>query len=117
MAKILAFHFSSGMPTLLAMPYRFILLVAVVLAGCSDTVAEKPRKTRQERAADAEAQLSKTPESRTYRFDGNELRVVEVPVKDGSGFVDIQRCFVWRDQEFKTATMSCGQQPEIMLSN
>jgi outer membrane biogenesis lipoprotein LolB len=100
------------------MPYRFILLVsALVLTGCSDTAAEKPRKTRQERAADAQAQLSRTPESRTYRFDGNELRVVEVPVKDSTDFVDIQRCFIWRDQEFKTSTMSCGQQPDILLSN
>jgi len=100
------------------MPYRFILLVsALVLAGCSDTVAEKPRKTRQERAADAQAQLSKTPDSRTYRIEGNELRVVEVPVKDSTDFVDIQRCFIWRDQEFKTSTMSCGQQPDILLSN
>lgn len=118
MATIVAFHFSSGVPTLLAMPYRFILLAsAVVLAGCSDTAAEKPRKTRQERNAEAEIRLSKTPESRSYRFDGNELKVIEVPVKDFTGHVDIQRCFVWRDQEFKTATLSCGQQPDILLSN
>jgi hypothetical protein len=99
------------------MVLRFLLLVALVLAGCGDTSADKPRKTQKERNADAEVLLSRTPESRTYRFESNELKVIEVPVKDASGFVDIQRCFVWRDQEFKTATLSCGQQPDILLSN
>ena len=100
------------------MPYRFILLAsAVVLAGCSDTAAEKPRKTRQERAAEAEVRLSQTPESRTYQIAGNELRVIDVPVKGLIGQVETQRCFVWRDQEFRTATLSCAQQPEILLGD
>lgn len=96
---------------------RLILLGALVLIGCGDTQAEKPRMSKKERAEAAELALSRTPDVRTYRIDGNELKVFEVPVKDSSNFVDIQRCFVWRDQEFKTATLSCGQQPEIMLSN
>lgn len=112
-----AFENTPCTSTLAGMPYRFILLVAVVLAGCSDPVAQKPRKTQQERSVDAEAQLSRTPEARTYRYDGNELKVIEVPVRDASGFVDIQRCFVWRDAEFRSAALSCGQQPEILLSN
>lgn len=53
---------------------------------------------------------------RSYRFDGSELKVIEVPVKDGSGFVDMQRCFVWRDAEFKSATLSCGQMPDVLVT-
>lgn len=97
------------------------LIAAVLLAGCTnntpiDTAAAS--KARKEgRLAKAEAVLSKTPVPRTYSLQGNQLQVVEVPVADGFGFVEMQRCFVWRDQEFKQATISCPQPPEITGSN
>jgi hypothetical protein len=97
---------------------RFILwaLAALMaLPGCSDSTA-KPRRTAQDRQQAAEAALSRTPVPRTYRFDGNELKIIDVPVADSAGFVDIQRCYVWRDAEFRTATLSCGAQPEVLLS-
>lgn len=98
------------------MPYRLMLLAALVLTGCGQP-ADPPRRTRAEREQAAEALLSRTPEARSYRFDGNELKVIDVPVKDFTGQVDVQRCFVWRDQEYRTATLSCGQQPEILPPN
>lgn len=106
------------MPTLLVMPYRLILLaVALVVAGCGDTVAEKTRLSRQKREESAQLLLSKTPQPQVYYLDGNELKVIEVPVRDSTGNVDVQRCFLWRDQEFKTSTLSCGQMPEVLLVN
>lgn len=48
---------------------------------------------------------------------GGELLVIEVPVKDITGEVDTQRCYVWRDHEFRTSTISCGQQPDVLLAN
>ena len=47
--------------------------------------------------------MSRTPTPRTYRIDGNELKVIDLPVKDASGYLELQRCFVWRDAEFRTA--------------
>ena len=88
----------------------------VAVAGCSDETP-KPRSTRAERAAKAEELLLKTPLPRTYAIGANQLLVLEIPVKDSTNFVDIQRCFVWRDTELKTSSISCGQQPEILLSN
>lgn len=112
MAKILAFHFSSGMPTLLAMPYRFILIAAALgLVGCNNSVAEKPAKTRQQRSTETEAQLSKGPTVRVHKIDGGELKVIDTPVSDIPGLVETQRCFVWRDTEFKTSAVSCPQPP------
>lgn len=99
------------------MVLRLALALSFILAGCSDTVAEKSRKSRQERAQDAEAVLSKTPVPRTYRIDGSELKVIDVPVKDASNFVDVQRCFVWTNHEYKTSSISCNQQPELILSS
>jgi hypothetical protein len=40
-----------------------------------------------------------------------------VPVADSGHFVDLQRCFIFRDLEFKQSTMSCGQQPDVVLGN
>lgn len=95
------------------------LIAAALLAGCADddinTAAARKAHT-EKRQAKAEAALSKTPVPRTYSLQGNQLQVVEVPVADSSGFVDIQRCFIWRDQEFKQATMSCGQQPDVLIT-
>lgn len=100
------------------MPYRLILIaVALVVAGCGDTVAEKPRLSRQQREEAAQLLLSKTPKPQVYHLDGNELKVIEVPVRDSTGHVEFQRCFLWRDQEFKTSTLSCGQMPDVMLVN
>lgn len=101
------------------MPYRTLMLAALVLVGCSPgNDPAEARKARQlQRQEASEAVLSKTPDARTYRYDGNELKVIEVPVRDAAGFVDIQRCFVWRDAEFRSAALSCGQQPDILLAN
>jgi hypothetical protein len=60
---------------------------------------------------------ARTPEPRSYRFDGNELKIIDVPVKDASGFLDLARCFVWRDAEFRTASLSCGTRPDVILSD
>lgn len=92
-----------------------LLLVTLLVAGCSDDAPKTARKTPAERAARAEAKLQVAPVPRTYTVGKNELLVLDVPVADGQHFVDKQRCFVFRDAEFKQATMSCGQQPDILI--
>ena len=67
--------------------------------------------------AHAESQLVKPPVPRTYTIQGNQLQVIEVPVADSSGFVDQQRCFIYRDAEFKTSSISCESRPEVVISN
>ncbi len=38
----------------------------------------------------------------------NQLLVIDVPSAGMDGFyVETQRCYVWRDAEFRAATMSC----------
>jgi hypothetical protein len=93
------------------------LTLVLALAACSDAPAGKVTTKRQDRQAAAEAALAKTPEPRSYRFDGNELKIIDVPVKDASGFLDLARCFVWRDAEFRTASLSCGTRPDVILSD
>lgn len=94
-----------------------IALIAVLLAGCSGEPSKpvRPYKTLAERKALAQEGLAKTPTPRTYRIDGNELKVIDIPVVDASGLAEVQRCYVWRDQEFRSSTLSCGQMPEILI--
>lgn len=92
-----------------------LLIVCLVAVGCTgEPVKSTPRKSLADRRADAQATLSKTPTPRTYRIDGNELKVIDIPVVDAAGLAEVQRCFVWRDQEFRSSTLSCGQMPEIL---
>jgi hypothetical protein len=90
-----------------------VLLICLLLVACTAESEKPARRTPKERLEASEIQLGKTPQPRVYRYTDAELRVIDVPVKDSSNFVELQRCFVWRDLEFKTATMSCGTQSDL----
>ena len=95
-----------------------VMLTAIAIAGCSDEAPKQSsREARAERIARAEAKVSVTPVPRTYNINGNQLLVLDVPVLDGPGHLEMQRCFVWRDSEMSAATISCPQPPEIMLNS
>lgn len=91
-----------------------LTLVLAALAACGAD-PERPKRTKQERQEAAEAQLAKTPVPRTYRYPDGELRVIDTPVPSILGDVELQRCFLWRDTELKTASLSCPQQPELIV--
>ncbi len=90
-------------------PLAFLAAAALVaLAGCSESPpAQSNQERRAARIQEAEAKLAKGPEVRTYNIGAGQLLVMETPVSDSEGFVDYQRCFVWRDSEFKIATFIC----------
>lgn len=92
------------------------IVIVMVLVAC-DNSPKPANRTPAERAARAEEKLSVPPVPRTYAVGDNQLVVVDVPVKDSEHFVDKQRCFIFRDTEFKQSTMSCGQQPDVVLGN
>ena len=49
-----------------------------------------------------------TPIPRRYKIDGHDLFIIDVPSKDeASGTLEVQRCFLWRDVEYRTAALSC----------
>lgn len=86
---------------------KFMAVLPLLLLGCSDDVPKPAKTSRVDRQAKAELQLSKTPLPRTYIIQGSQLQVLNVPVADSRGYVEMQRCYVWRDVEFKTASMQC----------
>lgn len=42
-----------------------------------------------------------------HKVDAGEIIMVTVPTGGNERATDQQHCFVWRDAEFKTATLSC----------
>jgi hypothetical protein len=89
-----------------------LLLAAALLGGCEGEPA-KPRATRKDRMEAAEVTLARTPVPRTYRYADGELRVLQVPVADGFGFVERQTCLVWRDLELRTSSISCSAPGDV----
>lgn len=78
------------------------LLIALLLIGCSQ---EKPKEVRVRQEVKASAPT-------TIPVNGNQIVVVEIPSKDGK-YTDIQKCYVWRDAEFKTSSMSCPSEQTV----
>lgn len=78
--------------------WRLLLPLLLVLYGCSDAPAETPRRKVGE---------SKAPSQQTYRFEHGELLVIDVPSYSSPKYNEMQRCFVWRDGEYKSASLQC----------
>ena len=97
---------------------KYLALLIFALAACSNDPEPVVKVNRiQSRLRAADDKISKTPLPISYPVKGNELMVMEIPVKNSLGFVDTHRCFVWRDKEFKNTTMSCGQDAAVDFSN
>lgn len=99
-----------------------ILLAGGMLAGCGGPTDEEAKASRRDyRAARAkanEAKLAAPPGTRIHQVGGNQLVVLDVPVPGIAGIVvERQRCFVWRDAEYKTASLSCPHPPEASLDD
>jgi hypothetical protein len=86
--------------------------VAAVALGCSGGAKPDQQASHAKRVQRAEAKLSKPPEPKTLKVGTNEVVVVAVPTGRVGSFVQLRQCIVWRDLEFKTATMSCDP-PEV----
>ena len=93
-----------------------IVLILLLLTGCSDSVPDKEvvKVWKAKNKERVESKLSKGPDTRTHTLPAGQLLVMEVPVSDYPGGLDSQRCFVWRDTEFKTAAVSCPS-PDAQL--
>lgn len=91
----------------------FAIAVIVFLAGCGDPKPKGRLQPDPKRVALMEKQLDGPAKSRAYAVGANQLFVVDVPVQSGRVFVERQRCFVWRDAEFKTSSLSCESNPSL----
>ncbi len=106
------------------MSLRATLVVTIIgsllAAGCgpSDTERKAEReKNKQRRAAKIAKQLSEPVKATHHAVGPHEIISVAVPYDGGYGsFVEVQRCFIWRDAEFKTSSIACPSPAELDLS-
>lgn len=70
-------------------------------------------------AAQASAHVARQPvpvdvQSRAMPVGSNELLVLDVPSRatPEAPIVEIQRCYVWRDADFKTSSLTCPSSDE-----
>lgn len=91
-----------------------LIPLSAILMGCWQS---KPGDDHAERKAAridrARAETQKPLNPNVQAVGSNQLLTLEIPVADASGFLEVQRCFIWRDMELKTAAMSCPGQTEI----
>lgn len=94
----------------IALPVAAILGWGLMVADVSSGNApwQQPRKARA-------VATPRAPAQHVTRFGDHEIRQLDLPVSDGYGGTEYQRCFVWRDAEFKTATLSCPSEQDGAL--
>ena len=84
------------------------VLAGIALFACTDNAPAPDRKAaRAARVKAAELASIQPPRQRIHHMPTGDMVVIDVPVVLYSGFADVQRCFIWRDTEFKTAAMQC----------
>lgn len=86
------------------------LILCLFLIGCDSSPpkqAANGRAQRAERIKKAELAAQQPPKVTRHRLESGELLVLDVPVVLSQGVLDATRCYVWRDAEFKTASLQC----------
>jgi hypothetical protein len=87
---------------------RVVLLTVALLVGCSQAAERDTRVDRSEaRRTAAKALAAQPPVRQVYRFDNGELVVMDIATVTERGLADSQKCFLWRDQELKSASLQC----------
>ena len=85
-----------------------LLGVAAMAVGCdrSPSRAELAVEDRKQ-SEDMQARIKRPLEPRVLAAGAHQVHVVDIPSADFGVLVSMQRCYVWRDSEFKTSSMSC----------
>lgn len=82
-------------------------LLLLLIVGCSDNPKPTEREREADRRAKAEAFVSKAPRQWRYQLPDGELIVVDVNTLADGAYGFTQKCFIWRDKQFNTASLQC----------
>ena len=82
----------------------FLWILALTVVGCDQIF---PPKKKPQPPMTGESLSNVAAQSVTREISGNQLIIIDVPVSSLGTMKEIQHCFVWRDREFKTASISC----------
>jgi hypothetical protein len=84
-------------------------LIAMAALGCLVACDRTAERLKSEARAKVKAASPITP--RTVQVGQHQLLVIDVPSVELGIFIENQRCYVWRDAEFRVSSMSCPHQP------
>jgi hypothetical protein len=86
-----------------------LLPLLLLLCSCSGQPEHSASREQKmaERRAKAERLAKQPPKRIAYRFDNGELVVIDIATVGDGGLQDSQKCFLWRDAEFKAASLQC----------
>lgn len=86
---------------------RSLLCLVVLLSGCDVSQEKQARAQRKvERQERAEVHAAQPPVIRTHDTTEGQLLVLDVPVAT-DGIRERQKCFVWRDAQARSASLTC----------
>jgi hypothetical protein len=91
-------------------------LAATSLWACDrDSEKRGAAQLLEQQRAQAKAKLKADAPiaPRALQVGSHEMLVVDVPSVELGSLVSSQRCYVWRDAEFRVATMSCPHEAAI----
>ena len=103
---------------------KALLIVGAVVGsvvGCRHYNSEQEKSAAVARGKRAvaehtyKAKLSAPPASRVLQVGNNQIVVIDMTLESGLGptLAAGQRCYVWRDAEYKTASLSCPQEESL----
>lgn len=91
-----------------------LISLSTALMGCwQGKPGEEHAERKAARIERARSETQKPLNPKVQAAGSNQLITLEIPVADTSGFLEVQRCFIWRDMELKTAAMSCPGQTDM----
>lgn len=98
--------------------WRLAPLLLVFLYGCNEAPAEPSVSKAAQRRQAAQALADQPPKQTVYHLAHGDLIVLDIATVMPGGNPDSQKCFVWRDTEYKAATLQCpayseGDVPDI----
>lgn len=87
-------------------------MAVAILVACGQTTPDVPPKPAGAKFAERMAKASalaaaQSARSRSVVVGASEVVVIDVPTAGSPHSVSYQTCYVYRDHEFKTSTMSC----------
>lgn len=86
------------------------LLLLALLAGCGQATSDQTARAQRREAREQKAleHVRQPPGVKTHAVGSHQLIVVELPVAEPGGFsLGHQTCFIFRDAEFQTSSVSC----------
>jgi hypothetical protein len=95
--------------------FASLIISMLAIVGCDRSTPRdttQPPRLEQKRKA-VEERVKAGPVATVSKLAEGDVIELAIPSASSTGrYLDVQRCYVWRDNATKSASMSCPHQPE-----